>query len=498
VPKLKPGLVDIKLVNPDGKQVIKQRAFRVTSREAVEVILPFTESAEKMDIAGEFHDDDGGIVFGDYNNDGWDDALVTNQRTVRLFMNNSGEDFIEVTDMAGLHGKRCTHGGVWADLDNDGFLDIIIAYTKPVILKNTGKGTFEDVSDTTGIPSRQYLYMPTCADYNLDGYVDIFFTGYSRPDMLLRNEGNFKFTPMFGELFKDYQFMTPSAAWGDYDNDGYPDLFVVNVGNPCRLYHNIKGERLEDVAQKAGVDNQNPRSSPENLKYSPAWGAMWADFDNDGWLDLMVANFAERNRLYHNRGDSTFENIAPTVGLGIADDAMGISAADFNNDGYLDLFMNNIMSSFNFYVNEAGGMFRNVTKEAGLDYKNYSSHGSAWADINHDGAMDLYIVNNIRPNFLYMNQPYPGTHYLQVKLAGKKSNAAAIGARAVAQAGHLKMTRIVKGSHSYISQDSLVLHFGLGKTEKVDVLKIHWPSGILQELKDIPADQRMVITEPVE
>ncbi len=495
VPKLKPGTVTIRLVNPDGKDVVVERAFRVTSPAAPGEIFPFTEAAEKMGVGGGDRDNDVGVVIGDYNNDGWDDILVAHQANLGLYMNNKGQEFIDVTEIAGLTIRRISHGAAWADFDNDGYLDLVLAHINPVILRNTGKGTFEDVSSNALIPIHEGAYLPVCADYDRDGYVDIFITGFSRPDMLLHNNGNLTFTSVFADLFKDDRFMSPAAAWGDYDNDGYPDIYVANVAKPSRLYHNVKGKGFEEVGSKAGVDNQRTAGGKDDVKYSAAWGALWADFDNDGWLDLAVANFAGVNPLYRNRGDGTFENVAPAFGMRDADDAMGMSVADFNNDGYMDIFVNNIMSSFSLYVNHAGSGFSKVTSDANMDSKDYSSHGSAWSDVNNDGAPDLYIVNNISPNFLYMNKPYPGTHYLQVKLEGKKSNAAGLGARVEVQAGEMKMIREVTGAQGYISQNSFTLHFGLGKATKVDKLTIMWPSGMKQVMEDVEADQKLTVTE---
>jgi hypothetical protein len=496
VPALKEGLVNIKLVNPDGKQVIRERAFRVMSPYAEETILHFQEAAEKMGAIGEIRANDVGAALGDYNNDGWDDILVTGFKNLKLLMNNQEGEFVDVTELAGLGSVPIRHGGIWGDLDNDGDLDLVVAHDLPVIFRNTGNGTFEDVSEKAAIPRLEAAIMPACADYDRDGYLDIFFTGYgNRPNMLMRNQGDWTFSQAFPEIFGEDKFSSPGAAWGDYDNDGFPDLFVANVAEPCRLYHNESGGGFVEVAEKAGVDNQKPDSKPDDRKYYPAYSALWEDFDNDGWLDLVVNNFGQAPAFFRNRADGTFENIGASLGLRDPMNGMGLSAADFNNDGYLDLFLNNITGTFALYLNQAGTRFRKITREAGLDCQDRSSFGSAWADMNHDGAVDFYITNNFSANFLYMNQPYPDQHYLMVRLVGKKSNASAIGARVLVQAGDMKMIREVNGGFGDSSQNSFEVHFGLGKAVRVDRLTIRWPSGIEQEMTDVEADQRLVITE---
>jgi hypothetical protein len=271
-----------------------------------------------------------------------------------------------------------------------------------------------------------------------------------------------------------------SAAWGDYDNDGDPDLYITNDG-PNRLLRNGGGgvfTRVTGLVIQDGGAGQ---------------GVAWGDYDNDGDLDLYVANWATGNRLIRNDGNDTFTAITSGP-LGGTDNSTGVAWGDCDNDGDLDLYLANYGQPNKLLRYDGDTTFTELTDGPLGDAGNGT--GVAWADHDLDGDLDLYLVNDGQPNVLMRNDLESGAHWLHLDLVGVASNRSAIGARARVVAGGVGRIREVSGGSGYFSQNSLTLEFGLGPAPIADSVIVRWPSGTVQTLASVAADQRITLTEP--
>lgn len=398
--------------------------------------------------------DDHSPAWGDFDNDGDLDLYISrgNGQPDSLLRNDGPRGFIDVAETAGVadpggRGRTAT----WVDVDNDGFLDLFITNhaTSNRLYRNRGDGTFVDMTAHAGLSgSRSDRKATVWADYNQDGWMDVFITETRDPrdrnfdpplNRLYRNEGGFTFTDVTAAVKLPLTGYSQGAAWGDYDNDGDLDLFVVNEQSPHSLYENNGDGTFTDVALRAGVAEQRA-----------ARAALWGDHDNDGDLDLYLSLSSRAPRLYRNNGDGTFTDVAALAGLSMENSSMQWGAAwgDYNNDGFLDLFLTDQRIS--------GGRY---------------SH--------------LLYRNNGNQN-----------HWLTLKLVGTRSNRDGVGATVTLMAGGLTQFREQNGGSHLLSQNSSIIHFGLGSTRTVDWLIIRWPSGLRQHLRTVAADQILTITEP--
>jgi hypothetical protein len=431
------------------------------------------------------------IAIGDYDNDGLPDIYVTGYSHNVLYHNLGNCKFEDVTAKAGVQAAGFSTGAAWADYDHDGHLDLFVArYVKTdinhlpdpsrsfrgyrgvpfelpdnmegetdILFRNRGDGTFENVSEKAGVsdPGKLHGMGVVWGDYDGDGWPDLYVTNDYGATFLYHNQqnGTFKEVGMVsgtavGPDGRGYGNM--AADFGDFDRDGKLDLFVTRADNqPASLYWN-QGDYFVDVARKAGI--ANPTTAPVK------WGAGFGDFDNDGWPDILVANgnfsslldtlpkqerFAEPLQLFHNRGNSSFEEIADEAGL---------------NAGQL-----------------------------------YSRRGTAFGDINNDGKLDVVVFNANAPPSVFLNETTNANHRVLFRLIGTKSNHAAVGARVLLTTS--KMTQIdeVRAGGSYNSTNDILLHFGLGSDALINKIQVFWPSGLRQEFKDIPADAIYEIKE---
>ena len=328
-------------------------------------------------------------------------------------------------------------GAAWGDYDNDGNLDIYIANEGPpnVLYRNNGDGTFTNVARQAGV-----------ADINDGGGV----------------------------------------AFGDYDDDGDLDLCVANLfGAPNVLYRNNGDGTFTDVTAFAGVgDSGNGH------------GVVFADYDNDLDMDILLINQGEANVLYRNNGDGTFTDISREAGIVGPGPTRGVAVGDLDNDGDLDIYMANTNRANILYSNNGDGTFSDITLNAGVGDTG-GGLGVALGDYDNDNDLDIYVVNwDHQANFLYRNNGNED-NWLQVKTVGTVSNKAAIGTRVKVIAGELAQMREVSGGSGFCSQDSLPVEFGLGKRAKADRIEIRWPSGIVQTLTDVPANQTLTVTEEI-
>ncbi|MDZ7265079.1 MAG: FG-GAP-like repeat-containing protein [candidate division KSB1 bacterium] len=449
----------------------------------------FVDVTEEAGLSGNW---DAGLAFGDLNNDGYQDLYIGNRfGSNALFMNQVGSRFMNIGRFAGVDYSGYTMGVSWADFNNDGNLDVYLCnYNLPNILyKNKGDAIFADITGSAGVGTELSSYHAVWGDYNNDGLVDLFVVNFGRdqPNILYKNNGDETFsdvTQVAGINSLPSQ-ISRNAMWGDYDNDGFIDLYVVSQGQDV-LYRNNGDGTFTDVTSKAQIyDSGNGH------------GCAWADYDNNGLLDLYVTNRDGVSVLYKNIGDGTFVDVTTQSGLGIVQSAIGGSWADMDNDGDLDLFVTNLWGQPNYlFFNNGTGEFENIPlEEAGLH--DFPATNATFGDYDNDGAIDLVMTLNdsgVLGPCLYHNLGN-SNHWLIANLIGSVSNRSAIGAKLRLKIGNRIQYREVSGGCGDFTFDSLPVEFGLGEAIQVDSLCIYWPSGIKQVLTNLQADQIITIEE---
>jgi len=502
-----------------------------------------------------------GAAWIDYDQDGYDDLLVINEAGSltmtseqvnkspahsMLYHNNGNGTFTDVTKIAGINFQGCGMGVAIGDVDNDGYPDIFItAYGKNVFYHNNGNGTFRDESKKSGLGEMKGFWTgASFADYDKDGYLDLYVCGYVKynqltkttvlrrgndeepPDinplsfppernLLYHNNKNGTFTEVaFPAGVADPAGKSLSASWCDFNNDGWPDLYVANDVSDNVLYLNNGDGTFSEESHLAHVAD-----------YRGAMGLGVGDWDNNGTMDLFVTHWlAEENGFYTNklntiskssiyRSPLQFQDEAEKYGLGqISLDYVGwgTSFFDYDNDTRLDLFVVNgstnqqegnpknlIPMNNQLFWNEGTEKgFADVTSVSGqaLSYKNVG-RGAAFGDYDNDGDVDIFIVSNCGEGMLFRNEGGNKNNWLELKLVGTKSNRSAIGTRIRIVSDNVSQIREVNNQSSYLSQNSLTQHFGLAKYKKIDTLNIQWPSGLNQQFLNIPVNERIEITE---
>jgi len=440
-----------------------------------------------------------GAAWGDYDNDGFIDLFAATAGGKHfLYHNNTNGSFSRVTNGPVAEVSSVGRGAAWSDYDNDGYLDLYLGNSEQAnkLFRNNGAGSFAAVNasivtDSVGVPG------VTWVDYDSDGYVDLFRTALFNPlQRLHRNRGNGTFTQITQGAFLTAQGIYVSAAWGDFNNDGRPDIFLPNVTGPNYLYRNNGGGSFTRVGAPVLNGNSNAAS------------AAWGDYDNDGDLDLFVtcaANTGQEswpNLFYRNDGSNNFIRITSLP----ANDpenkggaSMGCSWGDYDNDGWLDLFVANRSGQNDFlYHNNGDGTFTKVLDSVAVKDA-AASWAVAWGDYDNDGFLDLFVGNFEGTNFLYHNNTNDN-QWLKFRLIGTQSNRAAIGAKVRVSSTINGRTfwqmREVFGGDGTMGQNSLHVHIGLGNATNAALVRIEWPSGTVQELRDVRAKQFLTVTEP--
>jgi enediyne biosynthesis protein E4 len=502
-----------------------------------------------------------GIAFYDYDNDGWLDIFIVNgsrlegfpagtEPTSHLFRNNRDGTFTDVTAKAGVAHSGWGQGVCVGDYDNDGWDDLFVTYYgKNVLYHNNGDGTFTDVSQKAGVAGKGTRWNTGCAfvDYDRDGHLDLFVANYIDMDLatapvpesgpclykgvlvacgppglqggkniLYHNNGDGTFSDVSeaAGIFRANGTYGLGVLTADFDNDGWPDIYVANDSTASALYHNKKNGTFEDIAIDAGC-----ALSPDG-KPQAGMGVSAADYDLDGNLDLLKTNFAgDTPSLYHNIGGGTFEDATFTAGLGAHTQFLGWGCGffDFDNDGWPDILICNghVYPEVEQLKTEAGypqrkllyknlhnGHFADVSLQAGSGISEpVPARGCAFGDFDNDGNIDV-VVNAVNdyPQLLHCTSRL-GNNWIKIRTIGTKSNRSGIGARLICTthlAGEMKPHQQideVRSGGSYISQNDLRIHFGLGKAEKVDALEVRWPSGQVDTIKDVKANQLIYVKE---
>lgn len=504
LPALGLGVMDVKVKNPDAAEASLFDGFQVLGAGQQMPLKEMKEDAESWGMAGVELDNDTGIGVADVNQDGFLDCVITTGRMVSLMIGSREGKFKNATLDSGLEKViGITYGAYFGDLDNDDRPDLIITGRPTHLFHNLGAAKFEDVSQRVGLSPDLRSWCAVWLDYDRDGLLDLYISTPTEDDYLFHNDSG-KLVRAFPDLFlkrdlaKEYNNGQPSsfsAAAADYDNDGYPDLFIGIRGLPSRLYHNLAGKGFEDVTIAAGIGT-NPPPPEKRPIFKPNWGVSWADFDNDGYLDLFTNSGPLGADLYRNREGKSFVNVTDRMRVRLSENNLMTAWGDFDNDGLEDMAVGDNLSGVRVYRNLGDGSFQEVTPDLGIvNVPRNSPMGVVWLDLNRDGALDLFTVEYMTWNRFFENSPYPGRHYLEVELTGRKSNASAIGAVVTVQAGNTLLTRQVSGGEGYLVEPSPILHFGLGNMTKVDKLTVRWPAGDPQVMEDVPADQVLTIIE---
>ncbi len=503
-----------------------------------------------------------GAAFGDYDNDGRPDLFLVNvsgpltrskeeQRrslaTNRLYHNEGGGRFSDATAASGLGAAMTGMGAAWADWNDDGFLDLVVSGFRELRLyRNEAGNSFEDVTDASGLGDFQGFWTGVSwADYDSDGDLDLYVCGYVqyryRPEdaaegtrqyqavvpytlnpssyppernLLLRNEGNGSFTEVAAEAgVANPEGRSLSAAWSDFDEDGKIDLYVANDVSDNVLYRNLGNGRFEDISHEAWVAD-----------YRGAMGLAVGDWDGDGDQDMHVTHWiAQENALYSNLrlsfgkeqpdGDLRFMDIADMVGLGqIALDYVGWGTFffDFDNDGRPDLFAANgstfqqeknperlePMTSFLFWNTGPERGFFDVAPASGDALRTaHVSRGATFADYDADGDLDVVLVNHGEGALLLRNDGGNTDSWLDVEPRSAGKNRFGVGAKVTIRVGQRSQTIHIGAQSSYLSQSPYEAHFGLGTAERVDQVEVVFPSGTRVVKENVPARQRLVVSE---
>jgi enediyne biosynthesis protein E4 len=479
-----------------------------------------------------------GIAFFDYDNDGWLDIYLTNGTrlgekwtegkapTSQLYKNNRDGTFTNVTEKSGLARTGWQTGVCVGDYDNDGWDDLFCCFWgHNILFHNNGDGTFTDVTRKAGIYDEQVRWGAGCTflDYDRDGGLDLFVCHYIKLDpaqtpgpgeppvcqwkgipvmcgprgmagdtnVLFHNNGDGTFTDVSEKagILKPGPRYSITAVSYDFDNDGWPDIYVAVDSEASILYHNNHDGTFTDVAVMNGC------AYSENGHEQAGMGVGVADYDCDGWLDIFKTNFADDTcNLYHNNGDGTFSDVTFSSGVGINNSyvAWGCGFVDYDNDGWQDIIQinghvypeidaHNIGQTYKnprlVYRNSGNGQFKDVSSTLGPGItERFSSRGAAFGDYDNDGDIDVLVLNmNDLPSLL-RNDGGNKQNWIKLKLIGTKCNRTAIGARVRVVTGkHSQIDEVHSGS-SVMSQGDLRLHFGVGKAEIIDLIEVKWPT----------------------
>jgi hypothetical protein len=491
-----------------------------------------------------------GAAFLDYNNDGLLDIFLLSGPggTNRLYRNDGNGHFTDVTKETGLESDGWSQGVCAGDFDNDGFTDLLVtSWNGLALYRNLGGRRFENVTAKAGLTQDRARYNTGCAflDYDNDGRLDIFVANYVKFDfattpkpgenpycwyrdiavncgprglpfdhnILYHNNGNGTFTDVSDAsgISKPSQSYCLGVLTGDFNQDGRTDIFVACDQTPSLLYINRGGGTFSEEALLRGA------ALDENGKAMSGMGATSADYDGDGKPDIFRSNFSdERETLYHNRGGADFDDATIAAGLGQNTRWVGWGCGffDFDNDGWKDLLLVNghvfpevdrLKIDIHYkdrailYRNNRNGTFTDISERAGRGIlERHAARGAAFGDYDNDGSVEIIVNNQNEPPTLLKAAHKPAGHWAILKLEGVKSNRSAIGAQVRVTAEGRTQIDEVRSGGSYLSQNDLRLHFGLGSARKMERVEIRWPSGVRQVERGLDAGRVITLREPIE
>ena len=505
--------------------------------------INFTHSFGSRQLGSLLEGTGAGCVWFDYNNSGLESLYVVNGRPLddsmhpyplkekpatpphnHLYRNDGNGHFTDVTEKAGLNPDMYSVAVAAADYDNDGFEDLLVTgYGKTILYHNDGNGHFTDVTAKAGIKVDGWAISSTWLDYDKDGCVDLFVGRYVKFDPKYRafyaadnypgpldyeGETNQLFHNNCDGTFTDvteksgigaYVGRTMGVTAADFDNDGWDDIYVANDRTENFLFHNKHDGTFEEIG------NDTDTAFGQNGESTSSMGPVFADFEGRGWLDLWVTD-GHYNRLLHNTTKMSLEDIGASNGVSQTNAqyvSWGTGIYDFDNDGLLDILIFHgglihlIPQEHTLFRGTGNGQFADVSREAGpVLSERTTARGACFADYDNDGKIDAFVVNLGGKGTLVHNVSTGTGHWITIKLAGTKSNRDGIGARVeVLAAGKRHTAERVAGS-GYLSQDDGRLHFGLGAATTVDKLIVRWPSGREQTLENLSVDRVLNVEEP--
>ncbi len=497
-----------------------------------------------------------GVAIFDYDNDGWPDIFLVNGTTLEpapggqrptshLYHNNHDGTFTDVTAKSHLDAIGWGQGVCVGDYDNDGWDDLYITYYgKNRLFHNNGDGTFTDVSDKSGVGGTGKAWGSGCAfvDYDRDGHLDLMVANYVDFDLATaptpgerascvwkgvpvmcgprglppaknilyhnRGDGTFEDVTHKSHIDQANGHYSLSVSTLDFNDDGWPDIYVACDSTASILYRNNRDGTFTDVGVIAGA------AYNEDGREQAGMGSTVADYNGDGRLDIFKTNFSDdTSTLYRNNGDGTFEDVTSAAGLGLYTKYLGWGTVffDFDNDGWPDLILVNghvypevdrqhLGSDYEeprvLYHNLGNGTFADVSSVAGSGINaKASSRGLAVGDFWNDGRMSAVISNMNEAPSLLVNQVRSSNHWIAIHLAGTKSNRDGIGARISIKAGTRTLVDEVRSGSSYDSNNDMRVHFGLGKVEKPDWIEVRWPSGLAERFANPAADSVLTLRE---
>jgi len=497
----------------------------------------------------------GGVVLIDYDRDGWPDIYFTNAPTVDmavkgekslgiLYHNNHDGTFTDVTAKAGLSTRCFAMGGAVGDIDNDGWPDLYVTCLGGNILyRNNGNGTFTDITAKAGVADGRWSTGAAFGDFDGDGFVDLMVTNYvdfhlndlpgfgSAPfckyrgidvqcgprglrgagDALFHNNGDGTFTNVSKSAGVDDPngYYGLGVLWADFNNTGRPDIYVANDSTPKFLYKNLGSGKFKEIGLESGTAVSDDGSEQASM------GLAIGDYNHTGRPSLYVTNFSDENDLlYRNEGDWNFKEVSYAAGVALPSlpyVKWGTAFVDLDNDGWLDLMavnghvypqVDSLPSGAGYrepkvlQLNQKDGTFCDASDQAGKAMlEKRVSRGLAVGDLFNDGNMDAVVGDIDGAPMLLRNHGVPGRHFVSFELTGTKSNRLALNARITLTAGGMTQTDEVHSGGSYLSQNDLRIHFGLGAATKIDKVEIHWPSGKTETLTNLATDQYYSVVE---
>jgi len=445
----------------------------------------FEDVTEKAGVAGHWYAT--GVAVGDYDNDGYEDLFVAGYGHNSLYHNNGNGTFTEVTKPAGVGGDGWSTSAAWVDYDNDGHLDLVVARYM--------QWDFQDIF---------------CGEHR-EGYRAYCHPDFFKPisTLLYHNEGNGKFTEVSHKAGIDTPTKGLGIAINDYDHDGKIDILIANDAVPESLFHNKGNGQFEEIGLVSGVAVDGNGSTFSGM------GVDFQDYNNDGWADVVITDLAnQKYSLFTNSGEGSFSYDTVATGLGAMTQlhsGWGVRFMDYDNDGWKDLFivqshvLDTIQTSSPHLSyrespllahNERGKKFVDVSVESGdVFQQKWAARAMAIGDLNNDGKVDVVVASINGPAWILMNQTPSDNHWIVLNLLGVQSNRDAIGAQVKLTTVGGDQFGIVTTTGSYQSASDRRLHFGLGHADFVNRVQITWPSGVVQTLTNVRADQMLTIRE---